>query len=115
MSMPENEIVVLDIAGNQAVLHSSAPEKESGLFALGFLREGDRFVRAIIDDTDQHSLVLSLIQIDAVFSDGPGWSPAEVVEFCCEQGLKVKSYRVISWRSPSKYVISSKSGERKAS
>ena len=115
MSMPENEIVVLDIAGDQATLHSNNPAREAELFALGFVREGDEFIRTIVDDDDRQLLVKTLINMGALFSDGRDWCPAGLVDFYIEQGLNLQNYRMISWKSPNNYVISVKSSARNVS
>lgn len=105
MSMPNKELVVLDIAGSRAQIWSDDLARESALLALGFTREGEQLVRPIKDDADRQFLVRELIGMDALFSAGRDWSPAELVDFYREKGFITQSYRMISWKSPQQYLI----------
>lgn len=105
MNMPKNELVVLDIAGNRARAKCDLPNMESALLSLGFIHEDDQMVREIIDDLDRQRLVRELISLDALFTAGRDWSPSELVDYYREQGFVSQSYRVITWKSPDRYVI----------
>jgi hypothetical protein len=43
--------------------------------------------------------------LDALFSAGHDWSPAELVSYFYEQGVFTGSYREIKWRAPDLYEI----------
>lgn len=105
MKMPNNEIVVLDIAGGNARVACDSPALESNLSALGFQLEGDQYVRKIADDADRQSLVRKLIDMNALFAGGRDWSPSELVEFYREQGFVSQLYRMITWTSPENYMV----------
>lgn len=105
MSYPDNEIIVLDIAGSHARLHSTKPDAGPALQALGFVLEGEQFVRPIADVPERESLVKKLIEMGALFSGGAGWSPAELLEMYKEQGIITGSYKTISWRGPDNFII----------
>lgn len=106
MKLPEDEIIVMDIAGNQAVIACSNPSKTAALYELGFALKVDRLVHAIGDDEQCKSIVLKLLGLDALFSAGRDWSPAELLDFYREKGVIDGCYRVISWRGPGDYSIS---------
>jgi len=105
MDMPKNELVVLDIAGKRARVKCDLKNIEPILSFLGFVREGDQMVREITDDLDRQGLVRELIALDALFAAGRDWSPSELVDYYREQGLVSQSYRVVTWKSPACYVI----------
>ena len=105
MVYPDNELVVLDIAGDCARVVCNSHDNIGSLVRLGFTLEGDQWVRPIIDVLDRQTLVCALIELKALFSDGGGWSPAELVDFFRTQGATKTTYRMISWRSPNQYVI----------
>ena len=105
MSYPDNEIIVLDIAGNQARLGSTKPDADAALQALGFVQQGEQWVRPLADAAERESLVARLIELGALFSGGAGWSPAELLDMYREQGIIKGGYKTISWRGPDQFVI----------
>ena len=105
MSSLENEIIVLDIAGEKAILCCRKKSVESQLTALGFINDNARLMRAVVDTADREILVRSLIELDALFAAGPGWSPAELVALYRGQGVVTGTYKTISWKSPEQYLI----------
>ena len=109
MNTPENELIVLDIAGNKASLqlNKDDPVLEQVLISLGFSHENEQLVRLIVDDKDRQKLVQKLIDMDAIFSSGRDWSPAALVEYYRDQGVVNQHYRIVSWNSPEHYRISS--------
>jgi len=71
MEIPTNEMVVLDIAGNNARVVCSVPEIETSLSALGFVSDGEQFVRNITDkDKDIHGRPLGDKRFFYVAFDG---------------------------------------------
>lgn len=105
MNIPENEIVVLDIAGSHARLVCENSKAAVSLTAMGFVLESDQFVRPISDLADRQKLVNDLISAGALFSSGRDWSPAELVDLYQEQGVVSTGYRMITWKNPNQYVI----------
>ncbi len=105
MKMPENELVILDIAGNHARLQTDNMARETKLTTLGFVRDGGQLVRPIADDIDRKMLVQKLVEMDALFAAGRDWSPAELVDFYREEGIVAQGYRMITWKGPDAYVI----------
>src|SRR5476651_853926 len=105
MSAVKDEIIVLDIAGTHARIACEKRSSETALVALGFVHDGEQMVRPILDDADRLNLVIALIQLNALFQGGRDWSPAELMELYRDQGLILKNYRVIIWKSPNLYLI----------
>ena len=105
MNCPAGEIVVADIAGSRALVVCNKPSVEAALLGLGFQVEGANAVRTIPDDDDRKALVNELIRLDALFSAGTGWRPAELLGLYREQGVVSGSYKVIFWRNPRDYAI----------
>lgn len=104
-SFPDTEIVVLDIAGVCASVQCGRLADSKLLLPLGFTGSADNMTRLIRDTEDRRNLVRALIKINAIFSGGRGWSPKELVEYYCEQGIVKENYRTITWRNPSEYVV----------
>lgn len=105
MKLPEDEIVVLDIAGRRAVVVRNGSGADPRLLRLGFGLQEGQLRRPISDSTDRERLVKDLISLGALFSSGRDLSPAELVEFYLEQGKLVTPYRRITWTAPDKYEI----------
>ena len=76
LSDPENEIIVLDIAGGRALLRCGRRIAETQLSKMGFMREDGHLVRIINDPSDRANLVSALVEMGALFSAGPGWEPS---------------------------------------
>lgn len=106
MNIPGNEVVVLDIAGTLAKVSCADPKVKAQLSALGFVDEVSmQMARRISDDIDRRGLVLELVKLGALFSGGRDWSPAELMDHYREQGVIAGRYRVITWTSPTQYVV----------
>jgi hypothetical protein len=105
MSYPVHSVVVLDIAGKYARVFCNDPMKELTLSEAGFVKEGSQLVMPIADDNQRKALILTIANLGGIFSAGKDWSPAELVAFYREQGLPLESYKVISWRGPDDFVI----------
>lgn len=104
-NIPENEIVVLDIAGAYARVECSDQEDLASLAKLGFILEDGQLVRPIADVFDRQKLVRALIELRALFSAGRDWSPAELVDLFREEGAISTGYRMISWKNSTQYVV----------
>ncbi|MGZ5198715.1 MAG: hypothetical protein ACXWC4_03010 [Telluria sp.] len=102
--LPENEIVVLDVAGTRARI--AAAQLDTALEKLGFVLVGDHYERPIADMEDREKLITSLIGLHVLFVDSHDWSPAEVVDYLREQGKVHGTFRRITWLNPAEYSIS---------
>jgi hypothetical protein len=104
--MPDDEVVVLELAGDSA--RAICPNKlaRHALTSLGFAGLDEQMVRPINDDADRKQLTTGLLALNAIFSGGPGWSPAELLGYYREQGIVTKPYRTIVWKGPRSFVIS---------
>jgi hypothetical protein len=107
MQLKDN-LVVLDIAGNRAVLETADENKKNELSSIGFVCDGNRLTRPIVDDSERQRLVEKLINMDALFSEGRDWSPAELLDYYCEQGRIKGAYKVIYWKSQDNYFVTEK-------
>jgi len=103
--MPPNEIVVVDLAGAVARTYCSDANSISKLSQLGFIQEGSQFVRKIGDPAERKALALQLMRLDALFSEGKDWSPAELMESFRDQGIVQGKFRTIAWHDPQTYSI----------
>lgn len=104
MAILLDEIVVLDLAGEYIKLRCGEGGRRYYLSSIGFVDEGEFFCIRL-DDDKKIKMIEQLIDIGAVFSEGPGWSPAEVLALYKDEGRVSKSYKVIFWRSPEDYEI----------
>ena len=73
-AMPDGEVVMLDLAGQLAVLVCQKPAIEPALLALGFTEHSTRMERPITDDADRKQLVERLVTLDVLFAEGAAWS-----------------------------------------
>ena len=108
MTFPDEEIVVLDLAGESARIRSTNSAKENQLKNLGFVGDDDDLVLHLDCAEARIELARKFIELDALFSIGQGWSPAELIEHYREHGLVFGSYRTISWKNPELYLISAR-------
>lgn len=104
-SLPQNETIVVDVAGNRCAVLTDVPAHAQVLQATGFVKQGDQWTRQISDDADRQNLVKMLIDLKALFSAGRDWSPEELVEHYRESGAITTAYRSISWLNPDQYLI----------
>ncbi|MEQ5840510.1 hypothetical protein N0A02_13850 [Paraburkholderia acidicola] len=105
MKMPQNETIVLDMAGNTCAVWTDVPDHFQVLRSLGFVSNGDRWVRPIADATDRQRLMQIMIEMKAIFSAGRDWSPQELADHFRATGVISGSYRLISWQGPDRYRI----------
>lgn len=106
MVIPDNEMVVIDVAGDYARVQTTNSAHRQSLVRMGFVEEYDRLSLPLKDKNDRAKVVQMLIGFGALFSDGRDWSPAELVAYYRELGLVSGSYRVITWRNPNDYFVS---------
>lgn len=104
-NLPQNETVVVDVAGNRCVVLTDVPAHAHVLQSNGFVMEGDQWTRQISNDAERQRLVKMLIDLKALFSAGRDWSPEEVVEHYRDTGVVTAAYRSISWLKPDQYRI----------
>lgn len=105
MNLPENEIIVLDIAGEYARIACDDQKNREALERIGFVLGKDQMIRPIADVSDRQELVRILINLSAIFSGGRDWSPAEIVDLYREQGVVSTGYRKIVWKNPEQYIL----------
>jgi hypothetical protein len=105
MTFPNEEIIVIDLAGDYARVRATSLSKENELKNLGFIEADDHMVLRLDSTEARIGLTRKPMDLDALFSIGPGWSPAELTEHYREQGLISRSYRVIAWKSPEHYSV----------
>ncbi|MDG3442706.1 hypothetical protein [Nitrospirillum amazonense] len=103
--MPDEGIIVTELAGRRAVARAMTPTDEVDLARLGFLPQDGRLARAVPTEEDRIALIRVLIDIGALFADGRDWCPAELVAHYREAGHIRQRFRVISWNSPSNFRI----------
>lgn len=103
--MPDNEVVVLDLAGHVAALVCRNPMIEPALCGLGFVAVSTSMERAITDNADREQLAYVLAGLDVLFAEGKGWSPAELLRLYSERNILSAAYRTISWLGPSEFRI----------
>ncbi|MFC3902494.1 hypothetical protein SAMN05421749_103246 [Acinetobacter marinus] len=111
--LPDYHIIVTDIAGHQAQLFCLQLEAISTLKAKGFIEvkkyngQGQLYHKNISDcsQSERLELITFLISIGALFSDGNGWSPAELVRYFKGQKLISDLFQVIGWKNSDTYEI----------
>ena len=107
-TIANDEIVVLDIAGDRARVATGDAQLAGKLLLMGFAIDGDQFVMKLESVEARVSLVNKFIELGAIFSEGAGWSPAEILVDLCEKGLVKGPYRVVSWTGQGQYRISTR-------
>jgi hypothetical protein len=107
MTFPINEIIVLDIAGERALVHAANSSQRRNLKHIGFAEgDDDRMVMPLHDDDARVRVMAKLIDLGALFSDGRDWCPAALVQYYHERSLINGPFRVITWRNPEDFFIS---------
>lgn len=106
--MQNKNIIVKEIAGNRAVLESNDEQQQTKLEAIGFVRDGGRLIRPVVDDADRKYLIIKLINMNALFSSGRDWSPEELLDYYSEKGIINQPYQVISWSDKTNFEIITK-------
>lgn len=104
-AFPPSEMVVVDIAGSAARIQCDDPSKSEVLKGLHFEQSSQYWVKNIGTPDARVELIRALVRVEAVFSEGRDWSPAELVRMFVEQGIVSKPYRTIRWLNPETYQI----------
>ncbi|MFJ7283509.1 hypothetical protein [Pseudomonas sp. NPDC099000] len=86
------------------ILDAKTKEK---LIDIGFTNDIDLNEYKINTPTDEKKsdVFNKLRELDFYFSDGREWCPAEVFEYLRDKGLLKGTFKMISWTSPDKYII----------
>ncbi|MCU1795200.1 hypothetical protein [Pectobacterium polaris] len=103
--IPDNSIVVSDIATNTIKLRVQGNDSVKEVEVLGFLASGQFMVKTIKNESEKLELIKSLAKVDALFLFGYGWYPSEVMDFYKEKNAYIGKYKVISWSDPNNYNI----------
>ena len=99
------KIVVFDIACNAARLTCGKPDAVVELVELGFVSNGQEMSRIIADEDERLSIIGCLVKMGALFSDGHGWSPSELLIYLRDQGKLSGEFQRISWKGPNDFRI----------
>ncbi|MEQ9860964.1 hypothetical protein OI450_15695 [Pectobacterium cacticida] len=106
--IPDNSIVVSDIATNTVKLRVKGELSMREVEDLGFSASEEFMVKTVKDEGEKLDLIKSLVKIDAFFLFGYGWYPSEVMDFYKEKNDYIGKYKVISWSDPDHYKIEEK-------
>lgn len=101
----QNEIIVLELAGDQAIVECADPKLADQLVKLGFSLEKDKFYSPIPNMDVRIDISRKLIGLGALFSHGKDWSPADLLQYFSESGLISGKYRTVAWKGPADVVI----------
>ncbi|MWP62728.1 hypothetical protein [Gilliamella sp. Pas-s25] len=103
--VPQNEIIIVDMSENIKVLVTSNDKKEK-VKKIGFTDVDDSYMIYFVDDLqDKINKIKELINEEALFSYGIGWSPSELMSYYIELGFNFNKYKIISWSNKSTYHI----------
>jgi hypothetical protein len=102
---PQNETVVVDVAGERCVVVTDILAHCSALQSVGFSEQAGRWQKPIRDHAERLALLNMLIELKAIFVAGRDWSPQDVVEHYRGIGAIASSYRSISWLGPDRYRV----------
>jgi hypothetical protein len=105
MQLPDNAVIVHDLAGASARLEMTQGGPSGELAALGFQMEDGRHVRPIRHEQDRRTLAHALVGLGALFSVGPGWTPSDLLEYYRTQGEEIGTFKSISWTGPNAFLI----------
>lgn len=99
------DLIVHDIAGSKAIVETVNPSFSQNLKAIGFHLEKDRFVKRLPDDETRLEVIERLIDMEAVFVTGRGWSPDELVRYYRQEGRINRPHRAIRWTKPDQFQV----------
>lgn len=105
MSRLKKEIIVLDLAGDHAIVECTNPKLADQLVKLGFSLDKDRFYYPVLNMDVRIDISRKLIGLGALFSHGKDWSPADLLQYFSESGLISGKYRTVAWKGPADIVI----------
>ncbi|ETS33640.1 hypothetical protein [Photorhabdus khanii] len=103
--MPDNSIIVVDMAGNTLRLRVSGDKLVNKMKLLCFSLSDEFMELSIDNEDDKLKIIKTLINEDALFLYGNGWYPSEVMEYYKEKGIKLEKYKIIYWTDQKNYYI----------
>lgn len=103
--MPDNSIIVIDIAGDNVKIRVLGRNLISKMQAIGFLLKDELMVLPVVDDQDKQRVITQLVNEGALFLFGYGWYPSEVMEYYKEQNINFGKYKIIYWSDKDTYHI----------
>lgn len=103
--MPDNSIIVIDIAGDNVKIRVLGRNLISKMQAIGFLLKDELMVLPVVDDQDKQRVITQLVNEGALFLFGYGWYPSEVMEYYKEQNINFGKYKIIYWSNKDTYHI----------
>lgn len=93
-------LVVLSLSKKAIQAKSNDSGITLHLRQMGFEAHGPHMLKNLATESDLHAAVIQLIALDAAFSAGHGWSPAEMIQSLSDQGVFTGPYKVIARRGP---------------
>lgn len=103
--MPEDRLVVIDIAGDKIAINVSQQTLFAKMKAVGFSHQGPLMTLSVDDPEHKQQILQMLVDESALFMCGNGWYPAEVMKYYADQGITFGKYNVIYWTNPVTYQI----------
>lgn len=108
MNIPDDSIVVNEIAGNFAIIFCNRNDGSKQLEEYGFTKCEGIFTKKIDDESDRIKLIEFLIDKNSLFSSGNDWSPEQLILFLRENGKLNRKFKVITWSGSGQYSIADK-------
>lgn len=103
--IPHNAIVVVEMSNNKIIVKVSGDKNKKELLSEGFVDSNEFLIFNYNDENQKMKIIHSLVQRDALFSFGYGWSPSEIMAYYKEHGIYKGNYKKILWRSSTEYAI----------
>ncbi|MFM2483471.1 hypothetical protein [Celerinatantimonas sp. YJH-8] len=103
--VPHNTIVVVEISNSKIIVKVSGYKNKKELLSEGFENLNEFLISDYNDENQKMKIIHILVQRDALFSFGYGWSPSEIMAYYKEEGIYKGNYKKILWRSSTEYVI----------
>ncbi len=103
--MPENSIIVNDMAGDIIKLRVSSTALIDEMKLIGFSVNDQIMTLNVSNDQDKKRVIQLLIKAGASFLYGNGWYPSELMEYYKDQKLDIGKYKIIFWTDKDTYHI----------
>jgi hypothetical protein len=103
--MPDNAIIVTDIAGNSIKIRVSGRNLVDKMKLIGFLITNQLMTLAVSDDQEKQRIIKKLINENALFLYGHGWYPSEVMAYYKDQKIDFGECKIIYWTDKDTYHI----------
>lgn len=100
--------LVIQADAEMVVVSVADTALQTELALAGFIRQGtasDLFARPVKDDAEKASVFSFLRERGFAWSRGREWCPAEVFEWLRDQKLIAGTFKAISWKSPTEWVV----------